>query len=387
MNPYVRKPTPSRRTTRGVTLVELLVGMTIGLLSVVIITQVMAVSEEQKRTTSSGSDAQVNGALALSSLQREIRMAGYGLVGAPFAAGCEIRGATATGPLAGPAEDWILTPVRIEQGAAGAPDRIRVMRSNSKSYAVPYITASVHLKDSKQFVMRNVVAYDVKQGDTMLAISSALKDLKAGDEVPWCTLFTANELRANPDDDPVLSAEQKRILPHLEGASAPWNLPEDRSVFFSSYPAGSVVVNLGTLVNDIYSIANNDLIRTPFNSATNTWDTAQPQFSQIVDLQAIYGLGAAGVVNTWTETSPVTREEWQSVMAVRVAVVARSAQREKEVVTPARPKWIPDPTKTTEVELALGSVDAKDVEWQHYRYKVYETVVPLRNVLWQSKLN
>ena len=61
-----------RLASRGVTLVELLVGMTIGLLSVVIITQVMAVSEEQKRTTSSGSDAQVNGALALSSLQREV---------------------------------------------------------------------------------------------------------------------------------------------------------------------------------------------------------------------------------------------------------------------------------------------------------------------------
>ena len=75
------------------------------------------------------------------------------------------------------------------------------------------------------------------------------------------------------------------------------------------------------------------------------------------------------------------------MIAVRVAVVARSAQREKEPVTLAPPKWMPDPTSTTEVEFLKGAVDAKDTEWQHYRYKVYETVVPLRNVLWQSKLN
>jgi type IV pilus assembly protein PilW len=25
-----------------------------------------------------------------------------------------------------------------------------------------------------------------------------------------------------------------------------------------------------------------------------------------------------------------------------------------------------------------------NADWKHYRYKVYETVVPLRNLLWQS---
>ena len=251
MIPPFRRLPFGKRSVRGVTLVELLVGMTIGLLSVVIITQVMAVSEEQKRTTSSGSDAQVNGALALSSLQREIRMAGYGLVGAPYAAGCEIRGATATGPLAGEAEDWILTPVRIEQGADGAPDTIRVMRSNSKSYAVPYITAADHAKGDVRFGMRNVVAYDVRQGDVMLAISNGLQNPKAGAAIPWCTLFTANEMRASPDAEPPMTAEEKRHIHHVAGTGGMWNPPPDQSVFFDTYPAGSVVVNLGSLVNDI----------------------------------------------------------------------------------------------------------------------------------------
>ena len=52
----------------GFTLVELMVAMVIGLVTTLVITQVLAFSEGQKRTTTSGSDAQVNGSLALYTL-------------------------------------------------------------------------------------------------------------------------------------------------------------------------------------------------------------------------------------------------------------------------------------------------------------------------------
>jgi type IV pilus assembly protein PilW len=62
--------------------------------------------------------------------------------------------------------------------------------------------------------------------------------------------------------------------------------------------------------------------------------------------------------------------------------VSRSAQFEKQEVTNAAPTWTFDGTTTQEFDL-----EKTDADWKHYRYKVYETVVPLRNVLWQSKLN
>ena len=68
-----------RRTQKGVTLVELMVALVIGAITVLAIQQVMAMFEGQKRASTGGADAQVNGAIALFTLEREIRQAGYGL--------------------------------------------------------------------------------------------------------------------------------------------------------------------------------------------------------------------------------------------------------------------------------------------------------------------
>ncbi len=81
-----------RRATsqRGVTLIELMVGMLIGMLAILVISQVLLVSEGQKRTTTSGADAQVNGALSLFAIQRDIQSAGYGFTSSPAIVGCPV---------------------------------------------------------------------------------------------------------------------------------------------------------------------------------------------------------------------------------------------------------------------------------------------------------
>ena len=64
--------------TRGFSLVELLVGLVIGMIGVVIMMQIFSVSEGYKRTTTGGDDAQNNGAIGLYGLQRDLRQAGQG---------------------------------------------------------------------------------------------------------------------------------------------------------------------------------------------------------------------------------------------------------------------------------------------------------------------
>ena len=79
------------RASRGFTLVEVMVGVMIGLIATVVIFQVFAVSESQKRTTTGGSDAQQNGGFSLFQVERDIRMAGYGLNHMALL-GCQING-------------------------------------------------------------------------------------------------------------------------------------------------------------------------------------------------------------------------------------------------------------------------------------------------------
>ena len=64
---------PMASSQRGVTLIELMIGMVIGLLAVLVISQVAILYEGRKRTITSGADAQASGALALMAIQRDMR--------------------------------------------------------------------------------------------------------------------------------------------------------------------------------------------------------------------------------------------------------------------------------------------------------------------------
>ena len=112
--------TSNRRASRGFTLVEMLVGVLIGLIGTVVIFQVFAVSEGQKRTTTGAGDAQQNGVFALFQIERDLRTAGFGLAHLPLL-GCQTNG---WNEQTSQAISFPLLPVSIVDGAAGAPDTI-----------------------------------------------------------------------------------------------------------------------------------------------------------------------------------------------------------------------------------------------------------------------
>ena len=88
-SPFARSP---HRPAAGFSLVEIMVGMVIGMLGLIIMMQVFSLSESQKRTTTGGGDAHSNGAIALFGLQRDLRQAGFG-VSDPNAARLQRRAA------------------------------------------------------------------------------------------------------------------------------------------------------------------------------------------------------------------------------------------------------------------------------------------------------
>jgi type IV pilus assembly protein PilW len=128
-----------------VTLVELMIGIAIGLIGTIAIFSVMARFEGYKRTTTARTDAQENASFALFTLERQIRSAGSGYVqGLHYAVwGCALQAyadGAARVPLPSrlptPFETWppdvFAAPVLIRRAtaAAGASDTLQVFGGN-----------------------------------------------------------------------------------------------------------------------------------------------------------------------------------------------------------------------------------------------------------------
>jgi len=107
-------------------------------------------------------------------------------------------------------------------------------------------------------------------------------------------------------------------------------------------------------------------------------------------LKAEYGTDANGdgVINAneWTQAAPANV---MTVYAIRLAVVARSAQPEKPSVvggvcdtTTVFPAWIDSATVPLDLSGNIGLAVGDD--WKCYRYKTFENTVPLRNVVWRA---
>ena len=118
-----------------------------------------------------------------------------------------------------------------------------------------------------------------------------------------------------------------------------------------------------------------------------------PLMPDIVNLQAQYGFDARlgnppdKQVTIWQDSMIDADKngiagdsgDIARMVAVRIAVVARSGQQEKFNseggcdTTTVAPTW------------ANGSIDVSMIpNWQCYRYKTFETIVPLRNMIWRQ---
>jgi type IV pilus assembly protein PilW len=372
--------THARAHTHGFTLVELMVGMALALITTVIIAQVVVNAEGQRRTTSSGSDAQVNGSVGLYTVSRDVQGAGYGLISHSAALGCPITakyGSAATLALT-------LAPATITVNANGVPT-LRTFSSGRSSFSVPMVVKANHAAVDTSFTVNSSTG--VSNGDTMMAIPGTWSSSN------WCTVFQVAGSGAN-----VLSST---VVPNVT-VTAGWNPASTASLMpTTGYPADtSYLVNLGSIVLREYTVASENLVMRELQ-ATGTWGADQVLASGIVALRVMYGKDTSapkdGVVDQFDTTTPTTADDWSRVLSVRIAVVARSEVREKDAVTTTDPVWDVGTATTVSgtaacstgssrqcLTLTIPKPNATDTEWQHYRYKVYDTVVPLRNVVWSA---
>ncbi|MDY0744335.1 PilW family protein [Paucibacter sp. R3-3] len=367
----MKTSTPRCRSI-GFTLIELMVGMAIGLLITLAIATVLINAENQRRTTTSGSDAQINGGLAIYTIERQLKMAGYGIVTDVTTTGCTFTIQSGGSAIAGAPP--VLAPVLITAGAVGTSDTVRILSSSKRNFAMS-VPVKAPLYDPNQTASAQ---------DTTFMVKSAL-GVAAGDLL--ALVYNA--------PDTTCEGFQATSIPAVDTVKRDANSWNASKFPTKAANATSYLVNLGTLVDLTYSVtADQRLRQSSFSLATQTATTQDLQ-SNVVIMKALYGKDTtgSGVIDTYDAVTPTTSALWRQVRAVRVVVLARSSQYEKDEVTTTLPQWdvgsgltVPAATGVT----ACGTsqciplkVDS-DSNWKHYRYKVFELLVPLRNQIWNS---
>lgn len=345
------------RRMRGVGLVELMVGLVIGMLAIIVVMQVFMQSEGMKRTTTGADDALNSGAIALSMLQRDVRQAGYG-TSALALLGCNLAlpsGGTVTsiGPAtinhaSIPAGDANTDTLLLIYGsAAGSPDGDAVVtQPNTTTYAVATPTS-------------------FRVGDRIIAVDNATATTRPK-PLP-CALTL----------EPVVTVTSSPSSPHVTVATGVagmtngmlFNLGPSPRLQAYAVRGGDLTV-CDYLINDCGDAASVD--------DRTVW---VPTGSNIVSLRAEYGVDTTpapmdGIVDAYERVTPADECGWARVSSLRVALVARSGQMEKTDVTVAAPMRAA--SASTAIDLSARA------DWQRFRYRLFETTVPLRNLAWQG---
>lgn len=377
--PHSRFAPPARMS--GMSLMEILIAMAIGLIGIVVITQTYLVNENYKRSTTSAGGAQTNGALALFSIEREARMAGWGISWGA-ALGCSsiqwhYDGQYSNPPQAGgtlPA--LILAPIVIADGGAG-PDTVTVMYGTGAERVIPATLSKTMPSPSAELEVDNPQGFSDTPGDMVLIVQGGS-----------CAMTQITQVQPAAGH-----------LQHGPGVTAPYNPPGGGSLL-PAFSAGAQVFNLGRPIVNVYSINNNALQLASLFSAASS--TVVPAYTftpftiveNIVDLQAEYGkdngvnngtvAGALyvandGNVDSYDNVTPVNGVEWQQVLSVRIGVLARSEHFVK-------PENVGDPCSATTAAPTWrgGAFSVPGGIPSCYGYRVFETVVPIRNMIWRQ---
>jgi len=340
--PNFRRPA---RFSAGFSLIEILVGVGIGMIGIVVIMQVFTLSEGQRRSTSGADDATSTGAIALHTLQRDIRQGGYGIASTGLL-GCNLTFPAGSTVLAAPVA---INPPGIPAGDANT-DVIAVVYGNANSAA---------------------------EGDRVTSHIAGSTTMQVQTQTNF---ITSDWVVAEPQTRPVpcnLTMTQTIVGGTLSVTTAP-----------AASMTGGMLYNLGQAPRLlVYAIRNGNLTQCDFRvnncaAAGSTGNTAvwSPIAENVVMLRAQYGRDATvpmdGVADVWDQTAPITACDWARASAVRLALVARNSQYDKDMVTAAAPGWAGD---------AGAAIDLSgNGEWQHYRYKTFQTVIPIRNVAWMG---
>ena len=363
------------RGQQGFGLVEILVGVTIGLLGLLIIYQALSLSEGYKRTTQAGGDAQSAGMIASFLLAQDLGNAGNTLADS----GIETSRCPSTGDFA---TTWRPIPVLIRDG--GSDD-------TSDSFDVFYGTNTVLVTPVKT-----------------ITTASPGNDIVVQSPIGWAANQTF--LITNQNGACETGTVQQVVVdpaPYITSATGILAVRPQVSLV-GTYAQGSTrMISLGTAPQKVRFAVDS------LTSALTRQDLLGgappvPLASNIVLMKAQYGLDTDGdrAIDTWVSArnAPWTEADvlaaplaqLRQIKALRFALVVRSSQFERQ--TDAEGRDVTTGGQLSAIASALtipvlfpcngvvpcsGELTAIALpNTQGFRYRIFEQAVPLRNQIW-----
>jgi type IV pilus assembly protein PilW len=405
------KRTSSYRRARGFSLIEIMVGIVIALIAVLVIYQVFDVAEGIKRNVTGAGDAQQNGllstfgmALQFSDAGANIAVAGDSLDACPFGTGVPVDDIKNT-----------LRPVPVlitDSGDDTLSDSFVVNYGSSERLVTPTNFASAPTialgATGDTYVVQSPQGF--QKDDVIVVISNDA----AGNGT--CARSVATAV-SDPDGDGYVTITHgaTEVQPvgktTVTGDAALLDLgPSPRRILFDVKP---VVAGDNCLAKSC-TLRSQEIFNVNAADPTNPFaalDTPVPIANNIVLMKVQYGIAdpATGFLQKWVKATNAD-EDWSPagilgngvgtpgksyqdlsrIKAVRIALIVRSESYDKC----AYANQCPDPTTNTFSytlfsqcdglpcpDPITGSLDPTPGKG-NFRYRVYETVVPLRNAVW-----
>ena len=347
----------------GFTLIELLVGVLLGMLVIVGVMQIYRVWDGRQRAIMSTNDAQTTGAIAGLALDRDLRSAAHGFGTAYQVAwgggaaasdktlGCDVKLNNVLFPSV---TSFKLLPIRIINGTNGAPDTVFILGGNSS-----FMVKGTPIIDNTDTDAHVISAAGINPGDRVVFADKALGNCKI--------------VEVSRTDDYQIFVDGSAYT--RSGISVTPKLKNPNGVAGLVY---SDIYNLGPDASYIrYEVDSSALTLDKQDILSSGIPVVFPVAEGVINFQAQYGVGGNGLDVVWKDDLP-TSTPFSSVVAVRFGLLLRSRQfvqttSDGKKVTEENPKWAGG-------EFVMPSAAASD--WQNYRYRVYEGVISLRNVVW-----
>jgi type IV pilus assembly protein PilW len=383
------------RRLRGFSVVELMVSVVIGMLAVMFATRLLANSEQQKSSSVGSSDTMQNGMLAMFQMNNDAAQAGWGL-NDELISGCDTamqdtQGFQLTITKRNGADITPLAPVVIADGGLNSD------------------VISMYSGSSPTGMGNEMVTKDYAGGSAITTASAPPYGFAAGDVIVMVPEPSGGRC----------SMAQLAVLP-TRGAGGELSFAAGSGLRFNSGNLGgntflsgqARVYNLGQasrLSFHTWTVVNGRLLLRATDLA-GTSQTPQIVVDNVVAIKAQYGFDTnigdafkpgSMQVNKWS-TSMIDADgngevgnpgDYQHVAAIRLAVIARGGIPDK-----------PDPktgtcSGTTTMQKVFASnvplnvpavpvlvklsVPGDPMDWTCYRYRSFETIVPIRNSGWR----
>jgi type IV pilus assembly protein PilW len=396
-------PTILPRRAAGFSLVELMVSVVIGLLALLFATKLVVSGETNRDAALGGSDSMQNGMLALYSLSNDAAQAGWGL-NDTLVAGCNTSFTDANGYAldtltVGGVASTPLAAVLIQSNGAN-PDRISLYTGTSEAAVGSVKTAGLITAGDVVIPTSTASPYGFAVGDVLLvapepatAANSRCSVVQMSGTLPapkndWLTIGAGATMRFNPAGG----------MPngYALGGGRVFNLGRPERLSFHTWSLAGGVLLLratdlaGAETAPVSVIDNIVSIKAQYGFDARVLPNYNP---------ALPPAGNGMQVTQWSSTMIDADSDgtvgdpgdFQRVAAVRLAVVARARSVEKPgaagcSATTTLPTVFGTaaPAAVAAVPVQVNVAVAGDtIGWKCYRYRVFETIVPIRNAQWR----